>query len=63
MYSGLGLSSLASVAHGIVLFGWEEQRMRMGLDWQALTVGCTGLGALFYVTRVSSAVLSFPPSC
>lgn len=52
MYASLGLSALVFVVHGLVLYGWEVQRQRMGLGWMGLMAGLNLTGAVVYATRV-----------
>ena len=52
MYAGLGLSAVVFIIHGLVLHGWQVQRMRMGLDWM-MAMGALNLtGAVAYAVRV-----------
>ena len=53
MYAMLGLSSLVSVGHGVMLHGWHEQKQRMSLDWMALMGLLNLTGAVVYAARVS----------
>ena len=52
MYACLGLSAVVFMIHGLVLHGWETQRMRMSLDWM-MAMGALNLtGAVAYAVRV-----------
>lgn len=51
-YSGLGLTGILFVTHGVVLYGWTVQRHRMALDWMALMAFLNFLGAGTYAARV-----------
>ncbi|KAH9224532.1 mPR-like GPCR protein [Leptodontidium sp. 2 PMI_412] len=61
MYASLGLSALVFVVHGLVLYGWEVQRQRMGLGWMGLMAGLNLTGAVVYATRVPERW--FPIKC
>ncbi len=57
LYTALGLSGLAFVIHGLVVYGWEVQDGRMALGWM-LQMACTNLiGAATFATRVSAPCL------
>jgi adiponectin receptor len=55
MYSGLGLSAIAFIIHGLLIHGWEIQNRRMSLDWMALMASFNLTGAIAYASRVSLA--------
>jgi adiponectin receptor len=57
MYSGLGLSFIIPIIHGLILFGWETQMWRMSLDWMALMTTFNLTGGALYALRVSSHFL------
>jgi hypothetical protein len=52
MYSGLGLSFIIPILHGILLFGYETQLWRMSLDWMALMATLNLTGGALYAMRV-----------
>jgi adiponectin receptor len=52
MYSGLGLSAIIFIAHGLVLYGYETQNKRMSLNWMLLMATFNLTGATIYATRV-----------
>jgi adiponectin receptor len=54
MYSGLGLSFIIPIVHGLLKFGWETQMWRMSLDWMALMTAFNLTGGALYAMRVSS---------
>lgn len=53
MYSGLGLSFIIPIVHGVTKFGWETQMQRMSLDWMAVMAGLNLAGGGIYALRVS----------
>jgi adiponectin receptor len=53
MYSGLGLSFIIPIVHGLLKFGWETQMWRMSLDWMALMTAFNLTGGALYAMRVS----------
>jgi adiponectin receptor len=57
MYTGLGLSAVLFILHGIFLYGWSVQNQRMSLDWMLLMASLNFIGAGFYVARVRSPTL------
>ncbi|KAH7083415.1 putative membrane protein [Paraphoma chrysanthemicola] len=52
MYSGLGLSFIIPIVHGISKFGWETQMWRMSLDWMALMATFNLVGGAMYGMRI-----------
>lgn len=52
MYTGLGLSAIGFVSHGLVRFGWETQLQRMSLDWMAWMAILNLTGAALYAVRL-----------
>lgn len=54
MYSGLGLSFIIPIVHGVVKFGWETQVWRMSLDWMLLMTTFNLTGGALYAMRVGS---------
>jgi adiponectin receptor len=52
MYSGLGLSFIIPIIHGLAKYGWEIQLWRMSLDWMALMTGFNLTGGALYAMRV-----------
>ncbi|KAG9236603.1 mPR-like GPCR protein [Amylocarpus encephaloides] len=52
MYSGLGLSAIVFILHGLVLHGWELQNRRMSLGWMGLMGALNLIGAAAYAARV-----------
>lgn len=52
MYSGLGLSFLVPIIHGLVKFGLKTQMWRMSLDWMLLMATFNLTGALIYAWRI-----------
>jgi adiponectin receptor len=57
MYSGLGLSFIIPIVHGLLKFGWETQMWRMSLDWMALMTAFNLTGGALYAMRVSLRAL------
>jgi adiponectin receptor len=53
MYATLGISALAFILHGILLYGWSVQNRRMSLHWIVLMGGLNLVGAAIYAARVS----------
>ena len=54
MYSGLGLSAIIFITHGIANFGWTIQSQRMSLGWMGLMAAFNLIGASVYAARVDS---------
>ncbi|KAF2252245.1 putative membrane protein [Trematosphaeria pertusa] len=52
MYSGLGLSFIIPIVHGVVKFGWETQVWRMSLDWMLLMTTFNLTGGALYAMRI-----------
>jgi adiponectin receptor len=52
MYSGLGLSAIIFIIHGIVIHGWDIQSRRMSLGWMGLMSTLNLIGAAAYAARV-----------
>ncbi|KAF2466064.1 Hly-III related protein [Lindgomyces ingoldianus] len=52
MYSGLGLSFIIPIVHGLVEYGWEVQVWRMSLDWMGLMTGLNLGGGMVYAMRI-----------
>ena len=52
MYSGLGLSAIIFIAHGILIYGWTIEYQRMSLGWMGLMMVLNLIGAIVYATRV-----------
>ncbi|KAG9247733.1 hemolysin-III related-domain-containing protein [Calycina marina] len=52
MYSGLGLSAIVFIIHGLVLHGWELQNRRMSLGWMGLMGALNLIGAAAYAARI-----------
>ncbi|OAG19845.1 Hly-III related protein [Alternaria alternata] len=52
MYSGLGLSFIIPIVHGLLKFGWETQMWRMSLDWMALMTAFNLTGGALYAMRI-----------
>ncbi|PMD61317.1 Hly-III related protein [Hyaloscypha bicolor E] len=52
MYSGLGLSAIIFISHGVAIHGWEIQNHRMSLGWMGLMGGLNLIGASAYATRI-----------
>lgn len=57
MYSGLGLSAIVFIIHGLVLHGWELQNRRMSLGWMGLMGALNLIGAAAYAARVGFSPL------
>lgn len=53
LYTGLGLTGVLFVSHGIWLHGLHIQNDRMSLDWMALMAVLNLIGAAIYAARVS----------
>jgi adiponectin receptor len=58
MYSGLGLSAIIFISHGVAIHGWEIQNHGMSLGWMGLMGGLNLIGAAAYATRVCCSPLS-----
>lgn len=56
MYSGLGLSFLIPIIHGLIKFGWDTQMWRMSLDWMLLMTTTNLTGGALYAMRVRSTI-------
>ena len=52
MYTGLGLSALIFITHGLLVHGWEIQNRRMSLSCMGLMAGFNLIGAAAYALRV-----------
>jgi len=52
MYTGLGLSAVVFIIHGLVIHGWETQLHRMGLGWMGLMAILNLIGAATYAARI-----------
>lgn len=52
MYSGLGLSAIVFIIHGIALHGWDVQNHRMALKWMGIMAALNLVGAATYAARV-----------
>ena len=51
MYAGLGSSSLVFVCHGLLRFGYEEQRRRMSLGWMRVIAAVNLEDVVAYAAR------------
>ncbi|PVH99832.1 Hly-III related protein [Periconia macrospinosa] len=56
MYSGLGLSFLIPIFHGVIRFGWETQMWRMSLDWMFLMATFNLMGGALYALRIPESL-------
>ena len=52
MYTGLGLSAIGFISHGLIRYGWSTQVNRMSLDWMALMAVFNLTGAILYAVRI-----------
>lgn len=52
MYSGLGLSAIVFIIHGLLIHGWEIQNSKMSLRWMGLMGALNLTGAAAYAARV-----------
>ncbi|CAG8959934.1 hypothetical protein HYFRA_00012651 [Hymenoscyphus fraxineus] len=52
MYSGLGLSAIVFIIHGLIIYGWEIQKYRMSLAWMGLMALLNLIGAAIYASRI-----------
>ncbi|KAF2190190.1 HlyIII-domain-containing protein [Zopfia rhizophila CBS 207.26] len=52
MYSGLGLSFIIPIVHGVFKFGWETQVWRMSLDWMGVMTAFNLTGGAMYAMRI-----------
>jgi adiponectin receptor len=52
MYVSLGLSAMAFITHGLIIYGWEIQNHRMGLNYMLTTAMLNLLGAAIYTARI-----------
>ncbi|SLM36823.1 Hly-III-related [Lasallia pustulata] len=52
MYTGLGLSAMIFIVHGIMKYGWSMQNQRMSLSWMGLMTAFNLVGAVTYAARV-----------
>jgi adiponectin receptor len=57
MYSGLGLSAIIFIIHGLAIHGWEIQNQRMSLSWMGLMGTLNLTGAAAYAARVCCSTL------
>lgn len=55
-YAGFGLSSVIFVVHGLLIHGWEVQKMRMSLVWMGWMGTANLTGAVIYVFRVRTSM-------
>ncbi|KAK2751000.1 hypothetical protein FQN57_000075 [Myotisia sp. PD_48] len=51
MFVALGLSAVVPVGHGVVVFGFDQLRKQIGLDWLLLQGFLYILGATIYASR------------
>lgn len=56
MYSGLGLSAIVFIIHGIAVYDWTIQYQRMSLGWMGLMATLNLIGAVVYAARVGSLI-------
>jgi adiponectin receptor len=59
IFVGTGMSGLAPLAHGIIIFGFEQMMKQSGMPYYILEGLLLLLGAFFYIV---SSVLVIPPS-
>lgn len=52
MFISMGLSALFPVCHGLLVYGRQQMRMQIGLDWVLLQGFLYILGAVIYAARV-----------
>jgi adiponectin receptor len=52
MYASLGLLAMASIAHGLIIHGWQTQNHRMSLTYMLITAMLNLLGAIVYTARI-----------
>lgn len=52
MYACFGLSAIIPILHGLQLYGWRTQKMRMSLDWMGLMATFNLVGAAVYGIRI-----------
>ncbi|KAI1267146.1 putative hemolysin-III channel protein Izh2 [Xylariaceae sp. FL1019] len=52
MYAGFGLSSIIFIIHGLVIHGWELQKLRMSLVWMCWMGTSNLVGATIYAARI-----------
>jgi adiponectin receptor len=52
MYVSLGLSAMVFIIHGLILYGWEIQNHRMGLNYMLTMAMLNLLGAAIYTARI-----------
>jgi adiponectin receptor len=57
MYTGLGLSAVMFIIHGLIIHGWETQFHRMSLGWMGLMAILNLIGAATYAARVGCSAL------
>ena len=48
MFVGFGLSAILPVLHGTIMYGFEQMRYSIGLDWVLLQGILYLLGAMIY---------------
>lgn len=53
-YAAFGSLSVLFASHGVVMYGWRLQYVRMSLSWMCWTAVANICGAIIYAMRVSS---------
>ncbi|KAI0879393.1 hemolysin-III channel protein Izh2 [Hypoxylon argillaceum] len=51
MFTGLGISGVIPVCHGLTIYGYQSMNERMGLNWILLQGGLYIFGAFLYAVR------------
>lgn len=52
LFTSFGLGSfLAPIIHGILLYGFEEQKERISLGWIGMLATCNGVGCVVYTIK------------
>ncbi|KAI1757954.1 putative hemolysin-III channel protein Izh2 [Xylaria castorea] len=52
LYAGFGLSSIIFIIHGLLIYGWELQKLRMSLVWMSWMATSNLVGAGIYAARI-----------
>jgi adiponectin receptor len=55
MYTSLGLTGIVFIVHGLILYGWQTQNMRMALTWMIGMAAANLAGAAAFAARVGVA--------
>ncbi|KAF3926433.1 hypothetical protein AA313_de0205867 [Arthrobotrys entomopaga] len=51
-YTAFGASSFAPIVHAVIIYGWKEQKERMGLIWWAYVALFDTIGVVAYGAKI-----------